>query len=337
MVSAIRAASSIDNEDYIVTMQRDKIANIKKTPREIANSIRYLLKGDKLNSRFKKDNKQYEINLQVFSEFKESPEDILKLFVSGGTPKEPILIPLSELISVNSRTSPPEIHRHNRTRASSMVAILKPGNTTSEAIKVIEEAAASILPEGVHMEFIGETQTYLTESNSMILVFALALCFIYLVMAAQFESWRDPLIIFFSVPLSLVGGAFALTQLDKGTLNLFSFIGFITLVGLITKHGILIVDFANRLREHGTLTVQEAIIKASSMRLRPILMTTFAMVLGAVPLMFGGVGNESRRQLGAVIIGGMSLGTLFTLFVVPTMYVLLTSKKRGLKNNPTIA
>jgi multidrug efflux pump len=150
-------------------------------------------------------------------------------------------------------------------------------------------------------------------------------------MAAQFESWRDPFIIFFSVPLSLIGGVIALSLIDKGTLNMFSFIGFITLIGLITKHGILIVDFANRLRESGN-TVLESVVMASKMRLRPILMTTLAMVFGAVPLMLGGAGGESRRQLGCVIIGGMSLGTVFTIFVVPVMYTYLTSRKRGLKN-----
>ena len=331
LFSGIRTATSVDNEDYIITMQRDKIANIQRTPQEIARTIRYLLKGEKVN-KFKKDNKQYDVNLQVYSEFKENPENILSFFIRGGTPKEPILIPLSELVSVDARTSPPEIQRYKRTRAATMVAVLKSGSTVGDGIKSVESIADQIMPEDARVEFIGETQRYITEKQSMLLVFVLSLCFIYLVMAAQFESWRDPFIIFFSVPISLVGGVFALTQLDKGTLNMYSFIGFVTLVGLITKHGILIVDFANRLREGATLSVHEAVIRASKLRLRPILMTTFAMVFGAIPLMLGGVGNESRRQLGCVIIGGMSIGTLFTLFVVPTVYVLLSSKNRGRKH-----
>lgn len=328
LVTDLRGANTTDVEDYIILLNRDKIANIQKTPRDIAYHIRYLLKGEKTNSRFKKDNKQYDIDLQVFAEFKQSPEDILKLFIKGGTPKEPVLIPLSELVSVESRTSPHEINRYNRTRAIQVLGILAPGRTVGEAISTIENVAFNILPEGVQLEFTGETRRYINESKSMYLVFVLSLLFIYLIMAAQFESWRDPFIIFFSVPLSLVGGVFALAQMDKGTLNMFSFIGFVTLIGLITKHGILIVDFANRLREHGTLSIQEAISKACQMRLRPILMTTFAMVLGAVPLMFGGAGNESRRQLGAVIIGGMSLGTLFTLFIVPVMYTFITAQNK---------
>lgn len=327
-VSGVRAPNNIDNEDYVITLNREKIANIQKTPREISNHIRYLLKGEKTSSRFKKDNKQYDINLQVFAEFKQSPDDILNLFIKGGSQREPILVPLSELVSVDSRTSPHEIHRYNRTRALSIIAILKPGHTVGEGVAAFEKFADEILPEGMQIEFIGETRRYITETKSMYLVFILSLCFIYLIMAAQFESWRDPLIIFFSVPLSLIGGVIALSQLDKGTLNMFSFIGFVTLIGLITKHGILIVDFANRIRESSTLTIHDAVLKASNMRLRPILMTTFAMVLGAVPLMFGGAGNESRRQLGAVIIGGMSLGTFFTLFIVPIMYTFFASKSR---------
>lgn len=326
MVRGVRARSSVDNEDYVLTMNRDKIANIQKTPREISDFIRYLLKGEK-TGKFKKDNKQYDVNVQVFSEYKSSPEDILKFYIRGGTPKDPTLIPLSELISIDSRTSPPEIQRHNRTKSESVVAILKRGYTVGDAINKIQKIADEILPEGVYLDFIGETQRYITESKSMQLVFMLSLCFIYLVLAAQFESWRDPFVIFISVPLSLVGGVYALNYLDRGTLNMFSFIGFITLIGLITKHGILIVDFANKIRQTSNDSAKTAVLKASKLRLRPILMTTLAMVLGAVPLMFGGAGNENRRQLGAVIIGGMSLGTIFTLYVVPLVYTVIAAKK----------
>lgn len=326
IVRGVRARSSVDNEDYILTMNRDKIANIQKTPREISDFIRYLLKGEK-TGKFKKDNKQYDVNVQVFSEYKSSPDDILKFYIRGGTQKDPTLIPLSELISIDSRTSPPEIQRHNRTKSESVVAVLKRGYTVGDAIEKIQKIADEILPEGIYLDFIGETQRYITESKSMQLVFMLSLCFIYLVLAAQFESWRDPFVIFISVPLSLVGGIYALNYLERGTLNMFSFIGFITLIGLITKHGILIVDFANKIRQTSNDSAKTAVLKASKLRLRPILMTTLAMVLGAVPLMFGGAGNENRRQLGAVIIGGMSLGTIFTLYVVPLVYTVIAAKK----------
>ena len=331
IVSQVRSVSNNDSEDYIVTLQRDKISNLKKEPRDVSDTITHLIKGRKAG-KFKRNNKQYDVKLQVKMEFKENPEDILKLFIKAGTEKNPTLVPLSELVSVDARTGPHEIHRYNRTRSSTVYVILKPGFTVGDGVALVNELAAEHIPEDTRCDFAGETKKFLTESQSMFIVFGLSLCFIYLVMAAQFESWRDPFIIFFSVPLSLIGGVFALSLMSGGTLNVYSFIGFITLVGLITKHGILIVDFANRLRESGS-SISDAIIMAAKTRLRPILMTTLAMVLGAVPLMFGasGAGGESQRQLGCVIIGGMSLGTIFTIFIVPVVYTLMTSKK--LKKN----
>ncbi|MES2252764.1 MAG: efflux RND transporter permease subunit [Pseudomonadota bacterium] len=330
IVQQVRSMNKTDNEDFIVTLQRDKISNLKLEPKDVSDTITHLVKGRK-SGKFKKDNKQYDIRLQVEVEYKENPEDILKFFMKAGTDKNPTLVPLSELVSVDARTGPHEIHRHNRARSAQIYVILKPGNTVGDGIKMVREIATEHMTDGSYYDFTGATKTFLTESRSMLMVFMLSLCFIYLVMAAQFESWRDPFIIFFSVPLSLIGGVIALSLMDKGTLNMYSFIGFITLVGLITKHGILIVDFANRLREGGN-SVVESVIMAAKARLRPILMTTFAMVLGAVPLMFGGAGNESRRQLGCVIIGGMSLGTLFTIIIVPVMYTLLTSRKQKSKS-----
>lgn len=331
IVSQIRSVSNNDSEDYIVTLQRDKISNLKKEPREVADTITHLIKGRKAG-KFKRANKQYDVRLQVKMEFKENPEDILKLFIKAGTEKNPTLVPLSELVSVDARTGPHEIHRYNRTRSSTVYVILKPGFTVGDGVKVVNDLAVEHIPGDVRCDFAGETKKFLDESQSMLIVFGLSLCFIYLVMAAQFESWRDPFIIFFSVPLSLIGGVFGLSLMNGGTLNVYSFIGFITLVGLITKHGILIVDFANRLRQTGS-SITDAVAIAAKTRLRPILMTTLAMVLGAVPLMFGasGAGGESQRQLGCVIIGGMSLGTVFTVFIVPIVYTLLTSKK--LKKN----
>jgi multidrug efflux pump len=161
----------------------------------------------------------------------------------------------------------------------------------------------------------------------------LAVCFIYLVMAAQFESWRDPFIILLSVPLSLAGAVMTLFVIQGGSLNLYSNIGLITLIGLITKHGILMVDFANSMRTAQHISTHEAILQACIFRLRPILMTTMAMVLGAIPLAFAtGAGSEARRQLGWVIVGGMSIGTLFTLFVVPAVYTYLVANKPKLSN-----
>jgi multidrug efflux pump len=179
-----------------------------------------------------------------------------------------------------------------------------------------------VLPGTVQTDVAGQSREFKTSSQSLAITFVLALAFIYLVLAAQFESFRDPVIILLSVPLSMTG-ALAALYFTGGTLNVYSQIGLITLVGLITKHGILIVEFANQQQEAGRERLQ-AVIEAAALRLRPILMTTGAMVLGAVPLALAeGAGAESRQQIGWVIVGGMSLGTLLTLFVVPTVYSLI--------------
>jgi multidrug efflux pump len=204
---------------------------------------------------------------------------------------------------------------------------LKEGYVIGQVLNQIKTVAAKVLPGGYQTTVSGETRDFLQESYTIYLIFGLAIAFIFLVMAAQFESFIDPLIIILSVPLSLAGAIFTLWIVPNGTLNIYSQIGLVTLIGLITKHGILIVDFANKLQEQGK-TPYEAVIEASRLRLRPILMTTFAMVFGAVPLAFSsGAGAETREQIGLVIVGGMSMGTLFTLFVIPVVYTYLSRKR----------
>jgi Cation/multidrug efflux pump len=192
----------------------------------------------------------------------------------------------------------------------------------------MEETAKRVLPATVQTDFAGSSREYRESSTDIYWVFLLALGFIYLVLAAQFESFRDPFIIMLTVPLSMTG-ALAAIQLTGGSLNIYSQIGLITLVGLITKHGILIVEFANQLRDRGR-DLRSAVLEACELRLRPILMTTGAMVLGAVPLALAtGAGSESRAVIGWVIVGGLLLGTALTLFVVPAAYTLLASRRRG--------
>jgi multidrug efflux pump len=206
-------------------------------------------------------------------------------------------------------------------------ANLAPGTSLGEAVEFIEAVAGRTLPAGYVLDFNGQTREFKSTSNTLAVTFVLALVFIYLVLAAQFESFIDPLVILFTVPLSMTG-ALAALQWSGGTLNVYSQIGLITLIGLITKHGILIVEFANQLREQAH-TARAAVIEAARLRLRPILMTTGAMVLGALPLALAtGAGAESRQQIGWVIVGGMSLGTLLTLFVVPVVYLIFARESR---------
>jgi multidrug efflux pump len=208
----------------------------------------------------------------------------------------------------------------------SITANLAPGYALGEALAFMDKTASEILPMGYATELNGVSREYKSSSGALGVVFVLALLFIFLVLAAQFESFVDPLVIMLAVPLSMVG-ALAALQWSGGTLNVYSQIGLITLVGLITKHGILIVEFSNQLRQQGK-EMMEAVVEASALRLRPILMTTGAMVLGAVPLALAtGAGAESRQQIGWVIVGGMSFGTLLTIFVVPTMYTLFARKR----------
>jgi multidrug efflux pump len=224
--------------------------------------------------------------------------------------------------------APRELNHFDKLRAVTISANLAPGYSLGEALPYVQNVVREIAPE-MQIDLKGESREFTQSSSSLFFVFILALGFIYLVLAAQFESFIDPFTIMVSVPLALAGALLAL-YLSGGTLNIYSKIGLVTLVGLITKHGILIVEFANQLRDAGKET-RAAVIEAATLRLRPILMTTGAMVLGAAPLAFAtGAGAESRWQIGWVIVGGMAVGTLLTLFVVPTVYTLFARHRRSL-------
>jgi multidrug efflux pump len=323
-VEAVLSNVHGDSEDFIVTVQRDKAASLGIEPGAIGDTIDALVRGRKAST-FKKENKLYDVLVEVIDRARQTPHDITNLFMKAND-KNGTLVPLSELVEVTARSSPMEIIRYNRLRAVTHTVKLKPGYGLGYGVDQVRKVAKENLPSDARIEFTGETKRFLSESQNIYLIFGLAVLFIYLVMAAQFESWIDPFIIMLSVPLSLAGAVLTLALVSGGTLNVYSQIGLVTLIGLITKHGILMVDFANKLRETGKSKL-EAIVDASRQRLRPILMTTFAMVLGAIPLAFAtGAGAESRRQIGWVIVGGMSIGTLFTLFVLPAFYLFIARK-----------
>jgi len=287
----------------------------------VARTVETML-GGRVVTRYKRDAEQYDVVVQTEARGRTTPEDIEKIFVRG---RNDTMVPLSSLIKVREAVSPRELNHFNQRRSVSLTADLAPGYSQGEALKFMDETAARVLPEGYATELNGVSREFKASSGALGVVFVLALLFIFLVLAAQFESFIDPFVILLAVPLSMVG-ALAAMQLTGGTLNVYSQIGLITLIGLITKHGILIVEFSNQLRQQGK-SVMEAVVEASALRLRPILMTTGAMVLGALPLaLASGAGAESRQQIGWVIVGGMSLGTLLTIFVVPTVYTLFARK-----------
>jgi len=312
----------LNKPELSVVVRRDKAADMGVPVETIGRTLETFLGGRQV-TRFKRDGEQYDVIVQVADSDRQSPDDIRDIYVRGG---DGSMIPLDNLLDVQETVAPRELNHFGQRRAVTITANLAPGYTMGEALTYMDNAAAQLLKPGYAVDYNGQTREFRQSSASLALTFGLALAFIYLVLAAQFESFRDPLIIMLTVPLSMAGALFALWATD-GTLNVYSQIGLVTLVGLITKHGILIVEFANQLQEKGR-ELREAVIEAAELRLRPILMTTGAMVLGAVPLaLAAGAGAESRQQIGWVIVGGLLLGTFFTLFVVPTVYTLLAARK----------
>jgi multidrug efflux pump len=310
-----------------VEVDRDKAADAGVQIETVGRTLETMLGGRNV-TRFKKGGDQYDVIVQIQNGERDAPDDINNIFMRGvgknGTADQ--MIPLSSLLKVRETVAPRELNHFGQRRAVVISANLVNGYTQGEAIEFMEETAKKILKPGYATDLSGSSREYRAASGSLALTFVLALAFIYLVLAAQFESFIDPFIIMLTVPLSMAG-ALAALKWSGGTLNVYSQIGLITLVGLITKHGILIVEFTNQLREQGK-SMHDAIIEAAVLRLRPILMTTGAMVLGAVPLALAtGAGAESRVQIGWVIVGGMTFGTILTLFVVPTFYTFLARKK----------
>ncbi|MFC5300354.1 efflux RND transporter permease subunit [Azospira restricta] len=311
----------LNKPELAVALNRDKASDTGVQVEAVGRTLETMLGGRQV-TRYKQDGEQYDVIVQVAPDDRRRPDDIGDIYVRG---KNGAMIPLANLVDVDERVSPRELNHFGQRRAVTITANLAPGYTMGEALKFMEAAAARALPAGYAVDYAGQSREFKASSASLALTFVLALAFIYLVLAAQFESFRDPFIIMLTVPLSMTGALLAL-WLSGGTLNVYSQIGLVTLVGLITKHGILIVEFANQLQEKG-LAIKAAVVDAAVLRLRPILMTTGAMVLGAVPLALAtGAGAESRQQIGWVIVGGLLLGTFFTLFVVPTVYSLLASK-----------
>jgi len=305
-----------------IEVDREKAADMGVSVEVVAKALETMLGGRNV-TRYKRDAEQYDVIVQTEPRGRATPEDIDSINVRG---RGDTMIPLSALVKVRESVSPRELNHFGQRRSVSITAGLAPDYSLGQALTYMDQTAANVLKTGYTTELNGTSREFKNSQGALAIVFVLALLFIFLVLAAQFESFVDPLVIMLSVPLSMIGALLAL-KWSGGSLNVYSQIGLITLVGLITKHGILIVEFSNKLREQG-LEMVDAVVKAASQRLRPILMTTGAMVLGAMPLaMATGAGAESRVQIGWVIVGGMSLGTLLTIFVVPTMYMLFARGK----------
>ena len=311
----------LNKPELRIEVNRERAADLGVNVDVVAKAIETML-GGRTVTRYKRDAEQYDVIVQTAARGRTTPENIDAIYVRG---RNDSMIPLSSLVKVRESVSPRELNHFGQRRSATITANLSPDYSLGEALKFMDDTAAKVLKPGYTTDLNGTSREFKSSQGALGIVFVLALVFIFLVLAAQFESFIDPLVIMVSVPLSMVGALLAL-KWSGGSLNVYSQIGLITLVGLITKHGILIVEFTNQLREQG-MEMVDALVKASAQRLRPILMTTGAMVLGAIPLALAtGAGAETRMQIGWVIVGGMSLGTLLTIFVVPTMYTLFARK-----------
>ncbi|WP_432823602.1 efflux RND transporter permease subunit, partial [Trichloromonas sp.] len=322
-ILAARTDLKLNSPELRLQVDRDKAADLGVNVATIGSTIETLMGGRDV-TRFKMDGEQYDVIVKIEDDLRATPDDLNRIHVRSGSGE---MIPLSSLVTITEGVTAQSLNHFNRSRAAILSANLAPGYSQGEALAFLEEAAARILPETARIDYQGQSREFKDSNAGLVLTFALALIMIYLMMAAQFESFVDPLIILFTVPLSMAGALLALYFTDN-TLSIYSQVGLITLVGLITKHGILIVEFANQLQEQGQSKL-EAVLDAATLRLRPILMTTGAMVLGTVPLaLANGAGAESRSQIGWVIVGGLSLGTVLTLFVIPAAYLLLARRRQ---------
>jgi multidrug efflux pump len=311
----------LNKPEVFMDVDRARAADLGVNVDTVARTVETML-GGRVVTRYKRDAEQYDVVVQTSAGGRATPEDIEKIFVRG---RNETMVPLSSIVKVREAVSPRELNHFNQRRSVTITANLQPDYTLGEALEFMDATAGRVLPPGYATELNGVSREFKASSGALGVVFVLALLFIFLVLSAQFESFIDPFVILLSVPLSMLGALLAM-KFTGGTLNVYSQIGLITLIGLITKHGILIVEFSNQLRQQGK-SVMDAVVEASALRLRPILMTTGAMVLGALPLaLASGAGAESRQQIGWVIVGGMTVGTLLTIFVVPTVYSLFARK-----------
>ncbi len=304
-----------------VQIDRARAADAGLDVSVIGRTLETLMSGRNV-TRFEIDGEQYDVTVALPVESRSSPDILSQIYVRGSNDT---MVQLSSVVSYKEGVAPRELKRFNQLRAVTIEANLTPGFALGDAITAINAAASDVLPDNVVSDLTGQAREFRDSSSNLAFIFLLALAFIYLVLAAQFESFRDPVMIMLSVPLSITGALAALWW-TGGTLNVYSQIGLVTLIGLITKHGILIVEFGNRLQDKGS-DRRTAVVNAAVLRLRPILMTTAAMVLGALPLVLAtGAGAESRIQIGWVIVGGMTFGTLLTLYVVPSVYAIMGRK-----------
>ncbi len=309
-----------DEPELVATIDRNKAALLNVSMQDIASAMAPMLSDNNVNY-FDEDGYSFQVIPQVDDPLREDENQLDQITVQNASGQS---FPLSTFVSYSFQSIPSTLNEFQQLNSVTISALLRPGVTIGQGLHVLQNVSAKILPKDVGVDYAAQSRQFMQEGDTMILAFMFALIMIYLVLSAQFESFRDPIIILVSVPMSICGALLPLF-LGMATLNIYTEIGLICLVGLISKHGILMVEFANKLQEQQGYTKEAAIVEAASIRLRPILMTTFAMVFGVVPLVLAsGAGSVSRFDIGIVLACGMTIGTCFTLFMVPTIYTYLS-------------
>jgi multidrug efflux pump len=307
-----------DQPQIDISINRSKALSMGINMQTLGNSLSTLLSENYINW-FSMQGYSYKVIPQVLDKYRFDQNSLKNYYIAASNGQ---LVPLSSIITIKTTTVPEALNRFNQQNSATISATMKPGVTLGQALSYLENLSKKIFPHGYTYNFSGQSRQFVQEGSSMLITFIFALVIIYLVLAALFESFVDPLIILISVPMSITG-ALIFLSLGFATVNIYTEVGLVTLIGLVSKHGILIVKFANDLQDQG-ISKRQAIEQAAQIRLRPILMTTAAMVFGVVPLLLAtGAGAVSRFDIGLVIASGLGIGTFLTIFIVPTVYLLI--------------
>ncbi len=317
--------------ELTITIDRERARALGITVRDVAETLQLFFSGQRYGY-FVMNGKQYPVIAQAERADRDEPLDLNSIYVKNSRGE---LIQLDNLVSLSYRSSPPQLYRYNRYVAATVMASPAMGYTIGDGINEMDKIRASVLDESFSTSLAGAAKDYMESSNTLLFAFMLALILVYLILSAQFESFRDPLIIMFTVPLALAGAILSL-WIFKQTFNIFSQIGIIALIGIVTKNGILIVEFANQRKAQG-LSIKEAVIDAAAQRFRPILMTSLATVFGVLPIALAlGAAAKSRMSIGIVIIGGLLFSLGLTLYVIPALYTYLSTEKKSRSVIPVI-
>ncbi len=310
-----------------ILIDRDKAALLGVSTRDIGQTLQYALSGQRMGY-FYMNGKQYQILGEINRQQRNTPVDLKTIYIKNNVGQ---MIQMDNLVKLEESVAPPQLYRYNRFNSATISAGLAPGYSLGEGLEEMDRIAAEVLDETFRTALEGESRNFRESSSSLLFAFGLAILLIFLVMAAQFESFKDPFVIMFSVPMALFG-ALLFMWISGVTMNIYSQIGIIMLIGLVAKNGILIVEFANQ-RQQAGLNKQNAIVDASVQRLRPILMTSISTILGLLPLMFAtGEGANGRIAMGTAVVGGLLISTLLTLFVIPVMYIYFSTDREAKKD-----